>query len=152
MLTFGILLVGILSYGFVVYVNHGWQYIQAFGAIPAIIMIIMKDSIPESPKWLLNHDSSEASKQQVTSTLRYLRPSNHDVNDEIRTMIDEAKNDVQTEATWDEVFKCRQAVIIGVGLMFFQVSLTLPFEPPAYFLSLSLSPLSLPRLLLELTL
>lgn len=126
MLTFGILIVGILSYGFVTYVNNGWQYIQAFGAIPGIIMLVMKNSIPESPKWLLSHDSSESSKQTVTSTLRYLRPSGHDVDEEIHGIIDESKNAVQNDATWEEVFKCRQAVIIGVGLMFFQVSLLPP--------------------------
>lgn len=39
MLTFGILLAGVLSYGFVVNVNHGWQYVQAFPALVSAVML-----------------------------------------------------------------------------------------------------------------
>jgi len=53
MVTTGIFISGILGYGLVTYVEHGWQLIQAFAAIPAIGMILLQNYVPESPKWLL---------------------------------------------------------------------------------------------------
>jgi MFS family permease len=113
----------ILSYGFVTYVSHGWQYIQAFGAIPPIIMLLLKDWVPESPKWLLAQDSTGATHQKVIDMFRYLRPENYNSDAEIQVILDESKKDAQVStATWAEVFKCKKAVVIGVGLMFFQAA------------------------------
>mmetsp|Transcript_13619 Transcript_13619/g.29914 ORF Transcript_13619/g.29914 Transcript_13619/m.29914 type:complete len:539 (-) Transcript_13619:2377-3993(-) len=53
MVTFGIFMAAVMGYGFCTYVDHGWQLIQAFGAVPAIFMIIMQGHVPESPKWQL---------------------------------------------------------------------------------------------------
>jgi MFS family permease len=38
-ITGGIFAAGLVGYGFVTYVNHGWQYVQAFAIIPSLIMI-----------------------------------------------------------------------------------------------------------------
>ncbi len=51
--TLAIFFSAILGYGLVVYVDHGWQYMQAFAALPSLVMLIMHSSVPESPKWLL---------------------------------------------------------------------------------------------------
>lgn len=122
LLTFGIFVASILSYGFVTYVNHGWQYIQAFAAIPPIVTILLQAGFPESPKWLLSKDSSNSSRDQVAQTLSTLRPPGHDVQEEIQQIVNEVKNDVQNDATWEEVFNCRKAMIIGCGIMFFQAA------------------------------
>lgn len=55
-LTLGIMVVGILSYCFVVYVNHGWRYVQLFYAVPSVLMILLSGFIPESPKYLVALD------------------------------------------------------------------------------------------------
>jgi MFS family permease len=85
-------------------------------------MILFKDSIPESPKWLLSRDSTEASRQKVVTLFNKIRPSDYNVESEIQVILDETKNDANNDATWGEVFACRKAVIIGVGLMFFQAA------------------------------
>ena len=41
MITIGIFFVSLCGYGFVSYVPHGWVYVQAGYAIPALIMIGM---------------------------------------------------------------------------------------------------------------
>jgi MFS family permease len=163
LLTLGIFVVSLLGYGFVTYVNHGWQYVQAFSAIPAIFSLLMYAYTPESPKWLLSHSSSssihggllstggglskssasnpmtkhaldeaalESSISQVQSAehaqaralLIRLRPVGHDVDAEIEGILTEARQEsaMATDVTWDEVFQCRRAVIIGCGLTFFQ--------------------------------
>jgi SP family galactose:H+ symporter-like MFS transporter len=122
MLTLGIFIVSIISYGLVYYVDHGWQYVQGFSAIPSIIMLVMKDSVPESPKWLLSNDSSTANKEQISTLLTRLRPSGYNVEEEIGVLVQEAHTDSQSEASWEEVFRWKKAVIIGVGLMFFQAA------------------------------
>ena len=52
-LTLGIMVVGLLSYCFVIYVDHGWRYVQLFYALPCVLMIAMSGYIPESPKYLV---------------------------------------------------------------------------------------------------
>ncbi len=116
-------------------------------------MLIFKDYVPESPKWILsqkddgstgtsanplqpdgiskNHDGGEPSvsgipKQKyehVSGLLKSLRADYHDVDSEIRDMLAEIRQSKETadNVTWSEVFQCRKAVIIGCGLMFFQV-------------------------------
>jgi len=37
----GMFLTCLVGYGFVTYVDHGWQYVQAFSAIPALIQLGM---------------------------------------------------------------------------------------------------------------
>eukprot|EP01036_Dinobryon_divergens_P025085 gene25085-33600_t len=60
MLTLAIFTATILGYGMVTYVNHGWQYIQAFSAIPAVGMLLLHRFIPESPKWMLASAAKES--------------------------------------------------------------------------------------------
>ena len=52
-LTLGIMVVGIVSYIFVIYVNHGWRYVQLFYAVPSLLMVLLSSYIPESPKYLI---------------------------------------------------------------------------------------------------
>ena len=52
-LTLGIMVVGIFSYCMVVYVNHGWRYVQLFYALPCVAMVLLSSFIPESPKYLV---------------------------------------------------------------------------------------------------
>eukprot|EP01039_Chlorochromonas_danica_P003073 gene3073-3356_t len=54
MLTLGIFIAGLISYGLAVYVPHGWQYVQGFSGIPAILFLLLQGVVPESPKWLVS--------------------------------------------------------------------------------------------------
>eukprot|EP01040_Poterioochromonas_malhamensis_P015305 gene15305-17114_t len=122
LLTFGIVVASVLSYGFVENVTHGWQYIQAFAAIPALLIIIFQNHFPESPKWLLSQDSSDTTRAEAVKILTVLRPEGHNVEEEVDAMVNEAKKDAESDASWAEVFTWRKAVLIGCGLMFFQAA------------------------------
>ena len=52
-LTLGIMAVGLVSYGFVLYVDQGWRYVQLIYALPSVAMICFSAYIPESPKYLV---------------------------------------------------------------------------------------------------
>lgn len=65
-LTLAIFVASVLGYGMVTYVEHGWQYIQAFGAVPGVLMLLLHSFVPESPKWLLGR--SMARRRAPTSS------------------------------------------------------------------------------------
>jgi hypothetical protein len=48
-------------------------------AIPAVVMILGMGFIPESPKWLVQHNRLADAKD----TLRHLRPKAHDIDAEV---------------------------------------------------------------------
>lgn len=142
-ITFSILLVAVIAYGFVTYVEHGWQYIQSFSAIPAILCLIFQDYIPESPKWLIQNELknidekdeqvvidtllvSENGKEalKILNRLRQDTPE-EEVKNELVSLIKEANhvklNAHTNEVSWSEIIvDNRQAFIIGCGLMAFQ--------------------------------
>lgn len=65
---------------------------------------------------------------EVAALLRTLRDPAHDVDKEISDILADAKaealNQVDgAEVTWAEVFAYKKGMIVGVGLMFFQVSI-----------------------------
>eukprot|EP00604_Paraphysomonas_vestita_P001944 CAMPEP_0174821704 /NCGR_PEP_ID=MMETSP1107-20130205/9207_1 /TAXON_ID=36770 /ORGANISM="Paraphysomonas vestita, Strain GFlagA" /LENGTH=521 /DNA_ID=CAMNT_0016039023 /DNA_START=23 /DNA_END=1588 /DNA_ORIENTATION=+ len=114
-ITFGIFMAGIVGYGFVENVAHGWVYVQAGITIPVVIMVLGMGFIPESPKWLVQQGRTEDAK----SSLYILRPPGFDVNAEVSLMIAEANSHVdKDEASWSEVFSHKTPLIIGCGLMF----------------------------------
>jgi len=114
-LTIGILVCGLVSYGFVTYVNHGWKYVQFGHVIPALIQVSLAWYIPESPRWLLRQPDGNG---RARETLRSVRPAG-DINTELQMMAQEMESD-QSEVTWGEVFALRKPLLIGFGLMFFQ--------------------------------
>ena len=116
MITLAIFVVAILAYGFVTYVDHGWQYVQAFVIIPCTLMVLFQKYMYESPKWLCQRGRSS----EARVVLQSLREDDHDVDSELETIqmeskqLDSAGND---EVTWGEVFAHRHGVTVGVGLM-----------------------------------
>lgn len=143
MITIGIFSVGLLSYGFVMYVEHGWQYIQGFPAIPAGIVLFLSQYVPESPKWVLakgysSHIPSPPSRKinpeqwnveddvkvhmerarQIMTSLRHI---DHNIDQELLAMVETAKQDAKlANVTWEEVFSYREGLFVGGGLMVFQ--------------------------------
>jgi MFS family permease len=116
-LTFAIFFVAILSYIFVSYVDHGWQYVQLGSAVPSIIMLIFASYVPESPKWLL----IQGLKKEAENTMIQLRPIGYNSKDEIDLIEAESLNNSKLETTWTDVFAFKNAMIIGCGLLLFQV-------------------------------
>ena len=97
--------------------------------MPVVIFWLGASHVPESPKWLFSQNRID----EATATLLRLRAV--DGNDETISVTTEINNmrvvdhngdandDNDGDATWAEVFACKRAVVIGCGLMFFQVSM-----------------------------
>jgi len=114
--TIGILVCGLVSYGFVTYVDHGWKYVQFGHTLPALLQTLLFWYIPESPRWLLRQVNGDTRAQE---TLRSVRPAG-DVDAELQQMVQEMESGEQSAVTWSEVFALRKPLVIGFGLMFFQ--------------------------------
>lgn len=113
-ITFGIFICGLVGYGFVTYVTHGWVYIQAGIMIPAVLTILGARWVPESPKWLVHQNR----KDEAREVLQSLRHSGADLEEELTAMEEEVSSeDSSAPVTWAEVFACKRAMIIGCGLM-----------------------------------
>lgn len=99
-------------------------------------MLLLSYWLPESPKWLLLQSpnalanlSDEGRSNQyfakVHASITALRAPGHDVNKEIALILTEAKaeadNQANNDVTWAEVFSYKEGIVIGVGLLFFQV-------------------------------
>lgn len=141
-LTVGIFVVNMIGFGFVTYVKHGWQYIQGIAVVPALLMLIMNAYIPESPKWLIAqysldvHSNSNAAEgadvtadrenhpqfKEARQTLQRLRGEHVDVTEELNVLLEEVSQDKNADRNvpWSEVFRYKKALVIGLGLLFYQ--------------------------------
>ncbi len=45
--------------------NVGWRYMFLLGVIPAVIVLVLRTSIPESPRWLMEHGEPEKAAESV---------------------------------------------------------------------------------------
>lgn len=119
MLTLGIFVAGVAAYGLVTYVDHGWQYAQALGMVPALIMFCFVPLIPESPKYLL---AKRNDREGATAVLARLRPTGADVEEEMEGLVALVESEGgASETTWSDVFAWERAVMLGCGVMFFSV-------------------------------
>jgi hypothetical protein len=132
---------------------------QGFGCLPCLLMLLLQQWVPESPKWLLLQSSSALKGDtisrmhtlgsegndstlsgssaanavyqnemytKVAALLRTLRAPGHDVDGEISGILADAKAEAVdqedgAEVTWAEVFAYKKGMVVGIGLMFFQV-------------------------------
>ena len=111
--------------------SHDFTQLQGFCCIPAVLMVLLKGYVPESPKWLLmqsstfqlvgaastlhvvednvsSHIHAHEKYQKVFSILRRLRPVGYDVDAEITDIVADAKSEAlsqsnSSDVTWTEV-------------------------------------------------
>lgn len=103
-ITLSIFVAAMISYGFVKYVNHGWQYVLALGGcVPSLIFILFQVMIPESPKWLVTQNRLEEARLILLRLRSISICTQTQINDmveqEIQSMLlelDEGKNSVKS--------------------------------------------------------
>ena len=95
---------------------ESWRMMFYVGVIPALILLIGMAFLPETPRWLM----SKGREDEARKVLEKIEdPSSREVS--IQQMKDEINKDAE-QMGWSEVFKpwLRNAMIIAVGIMFFQ--------------------------------
>jgi MFS transporter, SP family, galactose:H+ symporter len=113
---------------------ESWRPMLYVGVIPAVVLFVGMIFLPETPRWLMSK-GREAEGRKVLS-----RTEDPEMLD---TVIAEMKKEIALaaqQASWKEVFKpwLRNALIIAVGIMFFQQFVginTVIYYSPKIFLS-----------------
>lgn len=117
MVTIGILVAGCIGYGFVTSVDHGWKYVLAANALFSLLTLPFSRYIVESPVWLVRNERRDDAYRLLLPN----RPSADAVSDELTQIAQELESERNlASVSWREVFNARKAMIIGLGLMFFQ--------------------------------
>lgn len=118
MITVGILLAGLIGYGYVQNVASGWKYVQWFIVLPAILQLALFWLVPESPRWFLRqHKRAEAKK-----VLSQLRGAENE--DKVVAELAQLEADLEAilhlpNATWLETLSHTMPMRIGMLMMFF---------------------------------
>ncbi|MFC5971114.1 sugar porter family MFS transporter [Halomarina salina] len=117
MITLGILLAYVVNYLFAPSFLEviGWRWMLGFGAVPAVALGVGMYFLPESPRWLLEHDRTEEARDVLT------RIREHGAVEE---EIEEIREVSETEAKGglSDLFEpwVRPALTVGIGLAVLQ--------------------------------
>lgn len=117
MITIGIMVAYITNYLFApsVFGIIGWRVMFAFGAVPAVVLGVAMYLLPETPRWLVDHDRHDEARE-VLSRLRH--------EDSFEEEIQEIEENSETEAegSFSDLLEpwIRPALIVGVVLALFQ--------------------------------
>ncbi len=93
---------------------HGWRYMLGLAAIPAIVLGLGMLPLPDTPRWLVNHNE----KDEARKALKRVR-GNVDIENEL----DDIEKSLKEQKTGRaELFNpmVKPALIIGVSLAIFQ--------------------------------
>jgi sugar porter (SP) family MFS transporter len=115
-ITIGIFVSYLVDLGFAE-THEGWRWMFLVGVLPAIILGIGMFFLPDSPRWLLSKGKEDAARLALEKTAKH-----DEVQGEMssiqKVLLSESKN----KSSISELLQpwLRPALIIGIGLMFFQ--------------------------------
>jgi len=117
LITVGILVSFVSDYAIADNDNlSSWRLMFYMGIFPAIILFVGMFFLPETPRWLM----SKGREKEGRRVLAKIEEAEL-IDTAIQSMKDELAKDAE-QASWKELFKpwMRNALIIAVGIMFFQ--------------------------------
>ena len=119
--------------GYLLTSSVDWRLMFALGAIPAVIILVLRLKIPESPRWLLSKNKEGDTK----NTLK--RFFTVDVEESEFTMVREKiRKSSSREGTWKDVFskKFRKyafiAIIVGLSMQFSGINVFILYYPQIF--------------------
>ncbi|MGG0451792.1 sugar porter family MFS transporter [Priestia megaterium] len=113
MITVGILAAYLINYAFAE--SGNWRLMMGIGVLPAAVLFIGMFLVPESPRWLMQHNRGK----KASEVLKRLRQTD-DIESEIKE-IEEANKLKSTSAGVKDLLdpKYRKLLLIGMGVTFF---------------------------------
>lgn len=124
-ITIGILSSGLVGFGMVQNVEHGWRWLFFCGMLPPLLLLLFGTWIvPDSPRWLLRRRGREAAR----ALLAGLRSPTYDVDAELASMEEEVAREAEDARRrdapgWKAVLcsaRFARPVRLGVALMVIQ--------------------------------
>jgi sugar porter (SP) family MFS transporter len=115
-ITIGIFVSYLIDLGFA-NTHQGWRWMFIIGVVPAIVLGVGMFFLPDTPRWLM---SKGKDKEAELALLKTAAPE--DIEDELSSIKQVLLSEKNSKTSLSELFKpwLRPALIIGIGLMFFQ--------------------------------
>ncbi len=97
-----------------------WRISIGAAAVPALLMLLVMLRLPESPRWLVKHDETDAAR----SVLESVRPDDYDVDPELRSIVELEERKQETKRSnrgWSGLRQpwVRPALVVGCGIAIF---------------------------------
>ncbi len=95
-----------------------WRISIGAAAVPAVIMLVLMLRLPESPRWLVKHDSVD----EARDVLKKIRPPDDDVEPELNEIIGLVEEEREAKTSgWGGLRKpwVRPALVVGCGIAIF---------------------------------
>jgi sugar porter (SP) family MFS transporter len=119
--------------GYLLTSSADWRLMFGLGAIPAVIILVLRIKIPESPRWLLSKNKEKDTKDTLTKYFKV------DVEDnEFSKVKEDIKKSAKGEGTWKDVFskKFRKyafiAIIVGLFMQFSGINVFIFYSPEIF--------------------
>ncbi len=116
--------------------SSDWKLMFGLGAIPAIIILIIRVKIPESPRWLISRHRENEARMVIKNKFKV------DVsNEEFKSIYTKIVESKKGESTWHDVFSPKMkkyaiiAIVVGLLMQFSGIN-TFIFYSPEIFVNL----------------
>jgi hypothetical protein len=122
----GLMLAYIINYG--MYFRHGsvqWRFPLLFQLVFAAYILLVTPWLPDTPRWLLRHESSPERGIEVLSKLRNRPADDLVVKKEVDAILHAIEIESKEEGTWGDLFKdngiaANKRFYLALGIQFMQ--------------------------------
>ncbi|KAK7897171.1 hypothetical protein LTR67_005060 [Exophiala xenobiotica] len=148
-LLFGLMLAYWMNYAF--YFRPGqlqWRFPLLFQIVPAIYIIVVTVFLPETPRWLMLHETSPERGTQVLSKLRNGPVDHPSVQKEKEEILTAVQMELQEGGSWKDLFRdggvsAHKRFWLAVGIQFMQqtsgINIVSYYAPTIFQQSLGMS-------------
>lgn len=105
-MLFGLLIAYCVNYGF--YFTHSsiqWRFPLLFQLVFAGYILCVTPWLPDSPRWLMRHDTSSNKGEEVLARLRSMPASDPSVQAEVKGIIEAIEIESREEGSWTDLFR-----------------------------------------------
>ena len=119
--------------GYALTSSSNWKLMFGLGAIPAIIILVLRIKIPESPRWLVSSNREEKARETLKTFFKV--PVE---NTEFSNVVNSIKEDTSHKITWKDVFSPKfrryafMAIIIGLFMQFSGINVFIFYSPEIF--------------------
>ncbi len=125
-LLFGLMIAYFVNYGF--YFHEGgvqWRFPLLFQLVFAAYIVVLTPFLPDTPRWLMRHDTSHERGLLVLSKLRNRSTDDPEVQQEANGILEAIKVEAKEEGSWASLFRSNgiaadRRFYLALGIQFMQ--------------------------------
>ncbi|KAK3680832.1 general substrate transporter [Podospora appendiculata] len=145
----GLLLAYCMNYGFYFYPGSvQWRFPLAFQCVFAVYMLAVTPLLPDTPRWLMNHDGAPERGRAVLAQLRGKGEGDFAVQRETEEIMEAISLENKEQGTWGDLFRSNgvsadKRFYLAVGIQFMQqmtgINIITYYAPTLYTTSMGMS-------------